>query len=147
MPTPSHIANVKRAREEFGFIAGRNPNEARLRMEEEQAANPPLIGDEFREAFEGAMLALDAAPWRTAKTMPDNPHAYTLLRDWDPFEEEFFFRIVRFIRSNGAIRKFQGWPYLILEGPEFFYWTTYWPVPMVDLINRKPVAELAEMTK
>ena len=145
MPTESHMRNVKRAREEFGFIAGRNPNEARLRMEEEQAANPPLTGDDFRAEFAFAMEALDAATFRTASTMPENPHAYTLLRDWDPLREEDFFRIVRFIRSNGAIRKFQGWPYVILEGPEFFYWTTYWPVPMVDLINRKPVSELDQM--
>lgn len=145
MPTPSHMRNVRRAKEEFGYVAARNPADARRLMEREQAENPPLRGDEFRAEFAFAMDLLDSATFRTATTMPDNPHSYTLLRDWDPMHEQDFFRVVRFIRSNGEIRTFQGWPYIILEGPEFFYWTTYWPVPMVDLINRKPVSELDAM--
>lgn len=141
----THAAKIKWAREEFGFVPGRNPREARQRMIEEQAGLTPLIGEDFRGEFSWAMELLDSAPWQHARSMPENPHEYTLLKKWDPLAEAAFFRVVRFIRSNGALRTFQGWPYLILEGETHFYWSEYWPVPMITLINRKPVAELAEM--
>jgi hypothetical protein len=70
-----------------------------------------------------------------AKTMPDNPHYYTLRKSWGSDEE--FNEVVKLIRSEGTEELFFGKPftYLILDG--YRYWTMGAPVEKTTLINRK----------
>ena len=78
----------------------------------------------------------DRCRWVYAKTMPRNPHEYTLRREWrnDPLFDE----IVIHIREHGYVQYFAGRPYTLLDVGECFYWTMGGPVHETILINRKP---------
>lgn len=78
--------------------------------------------------------------WIFAKTMPDNPHWYTLKRQGDPAE---FNRAVMLIRIHGYDRPFRGTDYRGLDFDGHYYWTMGAPLKDTILINRKqlPLAE------
>lgn len=83
---------------------------------------------------------LEAAEWRFAKTMPENPHEYTLRKTWG--DEGAFARVVEFIRAHGETERYppgsrNRYKVLVLGGHKF--WTMGWPVDKTILINRKPV--------
>lgn len=87
---------------------------------------------------------LAQASYRFAKTMPENPHWYTLRKTWD---SATFSEVVAFIRANGHV---EWWPnrqrgkqytYLDLDG--YHYWTMGAPVEETILINRKPLEAVA----
>lgn len=77
---------------------------------------------------------LEAAPWTFAKTMPHNPHHYTLRDKW---EDADFVWAVEQIRAHGYREMFKGRPYTLFTIGEFKYWTMGNPLPETTLINRK----------
>jgi len=80
----------------------------------------------------------DAQQWIFAKTMPENPHEYTLRREW-PSDADFV-RAVLFIREHGYQNLFEGRWYTQLDIGEHTYWTMGAPVEETILINRKRIA-------
>lgn len=86
-------------------------------------------------ALEDAGRILESQSWIFAKTMPDNPHHYTLRKTW-PRDADFA-AVVEYIRAEGYTAMFGGRPYRQLNVNEHFYWTMGDPVPSTILINRK----------
>ncbi len=84
--------------------------------------------------FDAAARSLLAHNWVFAKTMPENPHEYTLRRAWD---SEEFDRAVLAIRAHGYRAKFKGRSYTQLDVNDHYYWTMGAPLPATILINRK----------
>lgn len=91
--------------------------------------------------FERVSALLSAARWIFAKTMPDNPHDYTLRKDWN--DDDFVF-VVQYIRQHGYQGKFGGRTYTYLDAGGHYHWTMGAPInkddgtPCTILINRKP---------
>lgn len=93
---------------------------------------------------------LEGAKWVFAKTMPENPHWYTLRKTWA--NDADFVWAVEQIRLRGYRSKFKGTWYIQLDVNDHFYWTMGWPIGSMDwgwerlnkagtiLINRKPLA-------
>jgi hypothetical protein len=94
---------------------------------------------------------LAAHPWVFARTMADNPHWYTLRKNW--VDDDDFVFVVQFIRRWGYVERFpdpkRGWPYILLGVDSFKYWTMGDPCEpgpynpsgqdCTILINRKPL--------
>ena len=86
---------------------------------------------------------LEASEWRFAKTMPENPHWYTLRKTWT--DDAAFVEVVEFIRKYGYK---EVWPpgsrnrYTVMDIGGYHYWTMGSPIPKTILINRKPVADV-----
>lgn len=76
---------------------------------------------------------LETADWIFAKTMPDNPHEYTLRKRW---ESACFDQAVQTIREHGQVEIYRNWPYTALHINEHKYWTMGAPVAKTILINR-----------
>lgn len=74
--------------------------------------------------------------WIYAKTMPENPHEYTLREDWD---EDLFVRVVEYIREHGYESWYRKRRYIYLDAGEHFYWTMGAPIAVTILINRKRI--------
>jgi hypothetical protein len=72
--------------------------------------------------------------WIFAKTMPDNPHEYTLRRET---ADSVFDAAVRYIRENGVIEEYWGRQYKVLYAADHKYWTMGEPLASTILINRK----------
>ncbi len=87
------------------------------------------------DAFEEVGRLLQAQRWIFAKTMPQNPHEYTLRRNWQHDAE--FVQVVQYIRKHGYSALFRGRPYTQLNVNDHFYWTMGSPIPETILINRK----------
>lgn len=109
---------------------------AQLLMRELKELGDPLDGPEREAELLAVQDLLESHPWTFAKTMPQNPHWYTLIKDW---EREAFYRVVASIRRNGEWVEYRGWPYIELPLGEHFYWTMGWPIHETTLINRKPL--------
>lgn len=75
------------------------------------------------------------AHWIFAKTMPDNPHWYTLRREW--LHDDDFIETVQFIRRHGYQEIYGGRPYTMLNVNDYKYWTMGAPLHETILINRK----------
>jgi hypothetical protein len=73
-----------------------------------------------------------------ARTMPANPHEYTLRRG-DP--NATFDDAVRYIREHGCVEQYAGKPYKTLCFGDYKYWTMGEPLPQTILINRKRCLE------
>lgn len=86
---------------------------------------------EYKEKIE---RLLEAQEYTFAKTMPKNPHWYTLRKKWR--NDEDFKKVVQFIRDNATIEYFFGRPYSMyyLNGKK--YWTMGNPISETTLINR-----------
>lgn len=80
-------------------------------------------------------------PFRFAKTMPQNPHHYTLRKEWDSAE---FSWTVTTMRQFGYKEVFKGSKYGMFNVNGFKYWTMGWPVEETILINRKPITAPGE---
>jgi|TARA_Y100000310_G_scaffold28395_1_gene27035 hypothetical protein len=87
------------------------------------------MGDVFRE--------LESRVWTFAKTMPDNPHYWSLKKDWPNAED--FFEAVQFITDNGITKIFKGRDYTVLYHNGFRYWTMDPTVESTTLINRAKI--------
>src|SRR5262245_34443751 len=88
-----------------------------------------------RTSLEEVRRLLLAQDWIFAKTMPENPHEYTLRGRWA--SDEDFIRVVQFIRAHGYPSIYQGRRYIQLDVDEHFYWTMGDSLPRTILINRK----------
>lgn len=88
-------------------------------------------------AFEQAVALLEAQEWIYAKTMPQNPHHYTLRKKWG--RDADFVATVTYIREYGYRQKYQGRWYTQLDANGYFYWTMGDPMATTILINRKPL--------
>lgn len=101
------------------------------------AQRPPDYWDQF-ERF-GSMLYRHR--WIFAKTMPQNPHHYTLRKEWE--RDADFQWAVTFLRMYGYTAYYQRRAYVQIDLNEHFYWTMGWPInrpsgaPCTILINRK----------
>lgn len=83
---------------------------------------------------------LESHEWVFAKTMPQNPHWYTLRRKWA--DDQAFAEAVQFIRQYGRRETYPPGSrnrYTVMVMGGFKYWTMGWPVEKTILINRKPV--------
>ena len=91
---------------------------------------------------------LQAVRWIFAKTMPENPHEYTLRKEWRTDSD--FEWAVTFIRTYGYRSKYGGSWYTQMDCDGHFYWTMGCPInkrdgtPYTILINRKILAPKAE---
>jgi hypothetical protein len=85
---------------------------------------------------EAMRVLLEGQQWRFAKTMPQNPHEYTLRNTWSVDAQ--FQQAVRFIRQHGYVERFKGRPYVVLDLGGWHYWTMGAPLADTRLINRKP---------
>lgn len=73
--------------------------------------------------------------WRFAKTMPENPHHYTLKKKWkNPKDFEW---AVTFLRENGYENIYHDYKYIQIDCNGHFYWTMGAPLSETILINRK----------
>lgn len=93
--------------------------------------------------FERLGQLLESHPFQFAKTMPQNPHWYTLRKKW-AHDDEFQWA-VETIRLAGRRQRYAKTWYVVCDVNEFFYWSMGWPVnyssghPCTILINRKPL--------
>ena len=86
---------------------------------------------------------VDKSYWRFAKTMPKNPHEYTV-REWcfdrgDSDRE--FEEVVWFIREAGRNERFWRTTYQYYYLGDFKYWTMGAPVEDTTIINRARTGE------
>jgi 2-polyprenyl-3-methyl-5-hydroxy-6-metoxy-1,4-benzoquinol methylase len=72
--------------------------------------------------------------WHFAKTMADQPHWYTLRREWS--RDGDFVQAVEMIRNHGYIRKYRGSRYGSFNINGMYYWTMGAPIGETILINR-----------
>ena len=79
--------------------------------------------------------ALPSVPWQFAKTMPENPHEYTLKKA-SPGREAEFEAAVMFIRQHGYKKKFGRATYIYLDVDGKCYWTMGASLEQTILINR-----------
>lgn len=79
---------------------------------------------------------LEPKRWIFAKTMPDNPHHYTLRREWGE-DSNLFSPVVQYIYDNGTDESYEGRWYKVLYLSEYKYWAMGWPADETTLINRK----------
>ncbi|HXA15584.1 MAG TPA: hypothetical protein VN380_01225 [Thermoanaerobaculia bacterium] len=73
-------------------------------------------------------------PWRVARTMPTNPHEYTLR---DEHSDDAFDAAVRYIREHGRIEYYAAQPYKTIYCDDHKFWTMGAPLLETVLINRK----------
>ena len=94
--------------------------------------------------FERVSALLAAQTWTFAKTMPRNPHEYSVRKRWAS-DDDFVF-VVQYIRDNGYAGDFEGRTYTYLDVDGHFYWTMGAPIntkegkPLTIIINRKPLS-------
>jgi SAM-dependent methyltransferase len=77
--------------------------------------------------------------WIFAKTMPQNPHWYTLRKHWK--DDQAFVSVVEKIRQYGYREMYAGRPYTVLSMNGMKYWTMGAPLSSTILINRKVLTE------
>ena len=84
--------------------------------------------------FKKAAQLLLANEFRFAKTMPQNPHWYTLRKTWANDKE--FAEVVAFIRANSYTEYFFKKPFQMFLLNGFKYWTMGAPIDITILINK-----------
>jgi hypothetical protein len=72
--------------------------------------------------------------WKFARTMPTNPHSYTLRRN---ALHSVFDDAVRYVRDKGIVEYFGKKPYVMLHHGDHTYWSMGAPLETTILINRK----------
>lgn len=84
---------------------------------------------------------LESRYWQFARTMPQNPHAYSHVR-WNPEDE--FRLVVLHLREHGYVQRYGDYGYVAYDAGGFFVWTMGADVGSTVLINRKPLSEKPE---
>jgi len=92
---------------------------------------PEKFGVEMKEQIEAMLLG---NKWTFAKTMPTNPHEYTLRKNWE--NDLDFIKAVQFIRDNGYSLSWWGRLYTCYDLDGKRYWTMGDPMETTRLINR-----------
>lgn len=87
------------------------------------------------ELFKHISARLLGKHWIFAKTMPENPHWYTLKKQWGNDNE--FIETVKVIRQYGYQEKFRHSWYTMFDINEMKYWTMGAPLDQTILINRR----------
>lgn len=110
-----------------------------------RAAFDALPATERWASFERIGMLLQQQEWIFAKTMPQNPHFYTLRKKW-AVDSEFVW-VVEQIRLQGYKQKYGKTWYTVLDLNGHFFWTMGCPILTLDdptlqfrgtvLINRK----------
>src|SRR5688572_5621333 len=107
-----------------------------------QATTTSLATQASAADLERLQQLLGEQEWIFAKTMPQNPHEYTLRRKWRS-DDDFIFA-VQIIRRHGYRQRWGKSYYTCLDVNDHFYWTMGWPIGTLDrpgsstiLINRK----------
>lgn len=85
---------------------------------------------------------LDNANWQYAKTMPENPHWYTLRKKWA--NDQDFVKTVIYIREYGKIEMYRARGYICYRYNGYKYWTMGCPLHDCSktgtiLINKKKI--------
>lgn len=88
-------------------------------------------------SLEEVVAALEKHRWIFARTMPENPHEYTLRSEWD--DDDLFCQVVEYIREHGYESWYHGRRYIQLDAGANFYWTAGAPVYMTIILNRKQI--------
>jgi len=86
--------------------------------------------------IERAKQAIAENEWVFAKSMPKNPHWYTLRHKWND-DILRFDDFVELIRREGCDQEYWKRMYRVMEIGDHFYWSMGAPVPITILINRK----------
>jgi hypothetical protein len=84
---------------------------------------------------------LSAQQWIFARTMPDNPHWYTLRKNWE--RDADFTWTVETIRRYGYEEIYEGRFYTVINIEDMKYWTMGAPVAETILINRNYLTPFA----
>ena len=95
--------------------------------------NDPTVS--HQSMFRAAGL-IGAASFRFAKTMPAEPHWYTVRKNW-PHEDDSFEEVVRTVQTYGYSRRYKKRAYfrsLTLNG--HYYWTMGAPPEDTIILNR-----------
>ena len=77
--------------------------------------------------------------WVFAKTMPENPHEYTVKTKLNEDGKKEFEWFVQYIRDNGIPKKFNKRKYIYLEIEDKHYWTMGWRPEATIIINRDKI--------
>lgn len=80
---------------------------------------------------------LRGTEWTFAKTMPHNPHEYTLRKRFSNEEFDAMVTVMRGPLSYGG--KFGGRTYLYLDVDRHYHWTMGDPLQSTVVLNRKPL--------
>lgn len=78
---------------------------------------------------------LRKAKYNFAKSMPEIPHYYTLIKDWG--NKEAFLEVVKFIRENGTEGSFYSRKFVYYFADGWKYWTMDADPNDTILINRE----------
>lgn len=109
----------------------------------------PIHGDDMEDANDPErqrfVEMLESKDWTFAKSMPANPHFYTLRWDWE--NDQDFVDTVLYIRKHGVRELFKRTYYTVFYSGEWKYWTMGAPCPPAPydkrihtyLINRAAV--------
>lgn len=95
--------------------------------------------------MESMLEKLINAKYIFAKTMPKNPHWYTLRVTWH--SEKVFDECVQFIRDNGAIEYYARKQYTCYYLYGYKYWTMGNPINKTKLINRAAKPMITHVSK
>lgn len=82
-----------------------------------------------------AVELLESKHWTFAKTMPRNPHFWSVRKDWHA-EEEWFSDVVAFILRHGQDEIFGKTRYRVLHANGWKYWNMNETPDGTNLINR-----------
>jgi len=80
-------------------------------------------------------IFIDGSKWIFAKTMPDCPHFYCLLKNTPELEDEYVW-FAQLIRNKGYYMMFYERKVRYLDLDDWRYWTEDADVQDTDLINR-----------
>ncbi len=81
---------------------------------------------------------LKEAQYTFAKTMPKNPHFYTLRTTWN---DQDFIDVVKYIRKYGEKQRYYKKIYIYYYLDGYKYWTMGDPINETILINKAKVNE------
>ena len=115
---------------------GGRPSGARFEVKDQ---DPSGIEDDL-DHFD-PVAYIERVEWRFAKTMPDNPHWYTVRPRPPAPDDPGFESMVRLIRRDGRVRLWHGRPFTYLVVGEWDYWTMGEPIDETVIINRKRTDE------
>lgn len=93
-----------------------------------------LWGDYLMLSRDELARILESKPYVFAKTMPENPHHYTLRKQWG--DDDLFDEAVNAIREYGVKEWFKGYQYIYFYANGYKYWSMGAPIPETILLNR-----------
>ena len=111
-----------------------------LEFEMEGFSSPSNFNEypKVKITIEDIKKAINQNEWIFAKTIPHNPHWYSLRKQWNnsivKFED-----LVQYIRENGKVTKFLNRNYIVSEFGEYKYWTMGSALNITILINRTKI--------